>query len=59
MGGNTDTLEAKTMQELEQKAREWLAKAASHGMQDIRAGWDPQRVKKTSKGLSITMSAHT
>ena len=59
MGGQTWTVEAPTIKELEKKAREWTRQAREGGLGDIRLGWDRSRVEKTEQGYRIELWAHT
>lgn len=59
MGGNTETISARTKTELKKKAEQWIREAKRAGLKDIRQGWDPEKVIKTEKGYKITLWAHS
>lgn len=59
MGGNTETIKAKTKAELQEKVEQWIAQAKRIGFTEIRQGWDPDKVFKTDKGYEITLLAHS
>ena len=59
MGGASTTLEAKTKTELKRKVQKWIIEAKGKGLEDIRRGWDPERVVKIKNGYRITVWAHT
>jgi len=59
MGGSMGTVSARTKTELKRKAQQWIREAKSAGLNDIRRGWDPERVVKTDNGYEISLWAHT
>lgn len=59
MGGALDTLKAKTKTELKRKVQNWIKEAREKGLEDIRQGWDPERIVKTKDGYEITVWAHS
>ena len=59
MGAMSATLEAPTMEELEEVVKEWLESATSTGVLEEQVGWNPERVKATDNGYSIFVRART
>lgn len=60
MGGATDIIRARTKTELREKVRKWTRGAKGQGLEDIRRGWDPKRVRKTQDGwYEIDVWAHS
>ena len=60
MGGTLETLEAESLEQLEEKALEWETKAVAIGLVDVRLGWDPERAGIDEDGLYKTqLWAHT
>lgn len=59
MAGARDTLSARTKTELKKRVQEWIRDAKEAGLEDIRLGWDPDRVIQTDDGYSIQVWAHS
>ena len=59
MGGTITTLYAGTKTELKREVQQWIRDAKGAGLKDIRLGWDPKRVVKTSNGYGIHVWAHS
>jgi hypothetical protein len=53
------TITARTKTALRKKVQEWAADRRAVGLVDIRAGYEPRRVKKTRSGYSIEVWAHS
>ena len=58
MGGISKTITAKTKTELKKKANKWIRDVKAGEMRDIRLGYDPKDVKKTTEGYEIKLWAH-
>ncbi len=60
MSRQIEVIKAKTLKELEEKARVWINTAYHYGGEatEIIDGWDPKRVKKTAEGYEIGLHAH-
>jgi hypothetical protein len=50
-------LKANTEEELEREVEEWIENVQSTGLEDIRLGYDPYRVRKTKDGYEIEVYA--
>jgi hypothetical protein len=59
MGGNFETIHAKTIEELKKKVDEWIQIAKSARLEDIRLGWDPKCIVNTEDGYKIDVWAHS
>lgn len=53
MGGMFGDIEAETKTELRKLVQEWASRMKGMGLEDIRLGYDSERVVKTEDGYKI------
>ena len=58
MAGTIQVIEARTKTELRSLVKEWERSVKAAGLEDIRLGYDPERVTRTAGGYSIQVWAH-
>ncbi len=59
MAGIFSTIEAPTKTELKNLVTQWERMAKDAGLEDIRLGYDPEKVEKTEDGYKIQVWAHS
>ncbi len=59
MGGASTTITAATIEELEQKVRDWYEEAKDMDLDDVRLPWDPDRAVKVNNGYEFAVWAHS
>lgn len=59
MAGFHVTIDAATKTELRKLVQDWARQMKAAGLEDIRLGWDSNRVTKTEDGWKITVWAHS
>ena len=59
MGGMFCDIDAPTKTELRKLVQQWARAMKDIGLEDIRLGYDPNKVEKTEDGYKIRVWAHS